>query len=263
MVTTVLGFAYRWIDRYCIPQDEPKEKNRQIQNKDLIYTQAEITITAACSDDATIGLAGVSSNRGLPQTYAQIDMNVFATLDDRFSRQILNSKWNSRGWTYQEALLSRRKLIFSNSLVYFQCRRGSFIESLDSPPEWNSDIFRHPLFSGCPATGRTSEIWDLIGDYTQRQLSYESDTLNAIQGIVHRFSTEFPSFEHAWGVPLVPTNRTNSDLFVEGLCWCPGTVGARRKDFPSWSWTGWSWKHIGRHAGRESIARNSNLWYQW
>ncbi|XP_044724639.1 uncharacterized protein HRG_02535 [Hirsutella rhossiliensis] len=34
---------------------------------------------------------------------------------------VRNRRWNTRGWTYQELLLSRRLLFFTDSQVYFQC----------------------------------------------------------------------------------------------------------------------------------------------
>lgn len=37
---------------------------------------------------------------------------------------IQESAWSSRGWTYQERLLSTRCLIFAEGKVYFQCRRS-------------------------------------------------------------------------------------------------------------------------------------------
>ncbi|EJT81070.1 hypothetical protein GGTG_01057 [Gaeumannomyces tritici R3-111a-1] len=37
---------------------------------------------------------------------------------------IQGSTWSSRGWTYQERLLSTRCLIFAEGKVYFQCRRS-------------------------------------------------------------------------------------------------------------------------------------------
>jgi hypothetical protein len=60
-IAVVLGFRYLWVDRYCIPQDNPAEKNSQIQRMGDIYANSALTIIAAAGDDAEFGLPGVSS----------------------------------------------------------------------------------------------------------------------------------------------------------------------------------------------------------
>ena len=54
-----------------------------------------------------------------------------STLDPR--SDIAKSKWNTRAWTYQEALLSRRRLVFTPRQVYFQCRGMHCVESISVP----------------------------------------------------------------------------------------------------------------------------------
>ncbi|KAH9205096.1 hypothetical protein DL95DRAFT_104210 [Leptodontidium sp. 2 PMI_412] len=56
-----LGISFLWVDQYCIDQRCPEEKHEQIQNIDLIYQQAEITIVTTTSSDQTYGLPGVNN----------------------------------------------------------------------------------------------------------------------------------------------------------------------------------------------------------
>ncbi len=42
--------------------------------------------------------------------------------------------WSSRAWTYQEGLLSRRRLLFTESQVYFQCMEMHCWEGISAPP---------------------------------------------------------------------------------------------------------------------------------
>lgn len=52
-----------------------------------------------------------------------------------------------------------------------------------------------------------------------------------------------PPIYHIEGVPLAP-NRSLAFVpeysFIQGLSWYHKTVGERRPEFPSWSWTGWT-----------------------
>lgn len=94
-----------------------------------------------------------------------------------------------------------------------------------------------------------------VESYTERNLSYQSDILNAFSAIISDFTSQY-GFSFCWGLPTA--------LFEFALCWTPpasfpsaeswtealedgqhlnfsGTfvnAGIRRKGFPSWSWTG-------------------------
>ncbi|KAH7343105.1 heterokaryon incompatibility protein-domain-containing protein, partial [Pyrenochaeta sp. MPI-SDFR-AT-0127] len=119
--TTIrLGYRYVWVDRYCIPTD-PKLKHAQIMNMDIIYRQAIATIVAAAGKDADFGLVGASVRSRLEQPLAKVGKyTLFSTLAHPRST-IANSVWASRGWTYQEALLSKRKIFFLEDQVYYEC----------------------------------------------------------------------------------------------------------------------------------------------
>lgn len=116
-VTQKLNFRYLWVDRYCINQQEginqqrDKEKAHQIGNMDLIYMNAELTIIAAAGSDLNYGLPGVGHQKRKSQyltTCARVGKHFLITTADRPTRSIFQTTWNTRGWTFQEALLSRR-----------------------------------------------------------------------------------------------------------------------------------------------------------
>jgi hypothetical protein len=70
--TLGLGYKYLWVDYYCIPQDDPIQRQYQIENMDKIYSEAQITIIAACSEDASTGMPGVGKEIRKPSVAAQI-----------------------------------------------------------------------------------------------------------------------------------------------------------------------------------------------
>jgi hypothetical protein len=93
----------------------------QIKHMHLIYYQAYVTIVAAGGDDFNAGLPGVSTIR---PRYACQAMGIakgihVATTHLDPHRELLLSTWNSRGWTLQEKLCSRRALVFTRELMTF------------------------------------------------------------------------------------------------------------------------------------------------
>jgi hypothetical protein len=57
---------------------------------------------------------------------------------------IKDSIWNSRGWTFQEALLSQRCLVFCANQVYFTCNGMTCRDAMDIPL-----MARHRKSLGC------------------------------------------------------------------------------------------------------------------
>ena len=138
-VTKNLSLRYLWVDRYCIDQDNPVEKHDQIQKMNLIYTGAELYIVAAAGDDGAYGLPGVASRSRRPQPFAKVQAATLVSTLGHPHCSISTSKWASRGWTYQEAVLSRRKLVFTDHQAYFKCNVMNSYESFSAP----LDVLHH------------------------------------------------------------------------------------------------------------------------
>lgn len=54
-VTHGLGFSYLWVDSLCIVQDDENEKQKEIANMELIYSNATVTISASRASSCTNG----------------------------------------------------------------------------------------------------------------------------------------------------------------------------------------------------------------
>jgi hypothetical protein len=62
-----MGEKYLWVDSICIVQDDPVVANAQINQMDLIYAQAVLTIVAATGQNANVDLPRLHSpNMSLP-----------------------------------------------------------------------------------------------------------------------------------------------------------------------------------------------------
>jgi hypothetical protein len=266
-VTLELGFQYLWVDRYCVPQHDDRVRYIQIAKMDLVYNCATLTIVAADGQNSAFGLPGVSRSRLIQPSINVGEYDLVSALSNPV-RDVRNSKWIGRGWTYQEALLSKRRLFFTEKQVYFECAGATFMETVAEPEElmlaqadaaMNPEIHdgnigtlldtRHRLFSADYLSQISENPWLIqhrIAEYTARSLTFESDTLDAFLGILNQFRNPECSISHVWGVPVLWSSSAKwsaMEGFATGLCWIgffPTTqVTERRFGFPSWSWAGW------------------------
>lgn len=278
-VTKGIGFQYLWVDRFCINQGDPNEKHYQIQNMDLIYRGAEITIIAAAGSDEAYGLPGVGLTPRVPQLTATVqDVQVICTMMHPH-HSILGSSWSTRGWTYQEAVLSRRRIVFTDCQVYFECDAMNCYESLrgdlDTLHTKTKDkslmMLHNGIFGGregqCFApsdiesyslSAALERYLRLITNYSSRDLTFEDDSLNAFTGIARHLEKSIYPFFHLWGLPfpspsLTPTPSDDRKYLSVALLWAhicnadpdlKEVKASRRPAFPSWSWAGWKGKVI-------------------
>ncbi|KAF2803344.1 HET-domain-containing protein, partial [Mytilinidion resinicola] len=207
-VTKALGFRYLWVDRYCVPQHGP-EKQRMIQEMDLVYENSELTLIAAAGETPAHGLPGIGGTSRKLRPPIQLGSHSAVVASFSLVEEIQKTKWNTRAWTYQEALLSRRKLVFSEQGMFFQCGAMQCFESLSLPlvSLHTKDLegFRAavniPVAFPIRGVGKDSlEISDRINEYSKRDLTYDDDSLKAFYGIIQRFSKMILPLAHLSGV---------------------------------------------------------------
>lgn len=257
-LTTKLGFKYLWIDRYCIPQDNAKERHMQIQSMNLIYGSSAVTVIAMAGVDPTHGLPGVGSTPRREQHSIRIGCRTLVSTSLDIARQVMNSKWDSRCWTYQEAYLSTRRLAFTDRMVYFQCCAMHCLETISAPltalhtrglehMRDSVDISRLWPLRGLGK--HPADLEERIIEYASRELSFPSDALNAFEGVLRKFKTMEHPVRNICGVPVFDSNDITASLVI-GLSWWVYSNALRsirpyvrkRPGFPSWSWAGWSFK---------------------
>jgi hypothetical protein len=132
-VTKQLGLQYLWVDRLCIDQSNIAEKSYLVSRMATIYEEAEFTIVAAAGLGASHGLPGIRSTPRLPQPKYFLDSgNLLVSMLRDPRRDILESQYWTRGWTYQEGVLSNRRIVFTDHQVYWECRRMASHESVSA-----------------------------------------------------------------------------------------------------------------------------------
>ena len=184
-----LGERYLWVDRLCIIQDDLQAMRSQIMAMDAIYQGAAMTIVAAVDDtNSHPGLPGVSQHPRMSAVYDQ--MRNFEIepmlLRENINAAISHSRWNTRAWTFQERLLSRRILLLTEYQSYFLCGQSAYQEDMgviDTPSPFIRSTLRNDLTTITQITN-LSRYFDCVDEYTSRQLSYDLDILNAFAGVV-------------------------------------------------------------------------------
>jgi Heterokaryon incompatibility protein (HET) len=274
VATKALGYQYLWVDKHCIDQGNAEESHNQINQMDSIYRCADVTIIAACGQDCHYGLPGVNGTPRRPQPVASVgNVKVFSSMPHP-RHHVQSSKWAERGWTLQEAVLSRRRLVFTDDQLYFECDSMQFSES----PVPNLDLIYNsggnfsPLsqrrllsvemghhFSTLDYSRRFSQedsYKKLVNQYTKRALTFEEDRPRAFLGIIRHFAKE--DFHELWGIFFsggVREDRTK--CFTRGLLWAHSLALERRAEarqdshidmkldlpgaasVPTWSWMAW------------------------
>ncbi|KAF1984616.1 HET-domain-containing protein, partial [Aulographum hederae CBS 113979] len=240
-LTEALGDRYLWVDALCVVQDDSINKHKELANMSGIFQKASITIIARQGQDADYGLRGlrnISQPRSFVQDRYPLGRGVCAVevhFDPYLSKQ---SVWQTRGWTFQEDLFSRRKLVFDDDSVYWRCNERVWHEEsshsqidLDSP---------HVYMRGLLSRGHQMEnLRNMLQLYNIRKFSYPEDTLKAFWGVATAVSVNFKN-GFMGGLPAV--------RFDVALLWQPDTgmhrrigrsKGSRKCWLPSWSWAGW------------------------
>lgn len=254
----ILGERYLWVDALCIVQDDPHDLATQIPIMGQIYARSILTIVAAASDNAGSGLTGVGKQARSYQKHSgplkggtllkRCSPKPKEDPTDVYSGEqhyLASSRWNNRGWTFQEKMLSRRCLFFTEEQVYWECQCASWCEDicLEVGPDIRWTVSEQPMFfsnevfpAGQRMLGKDSirPFSDLVQEYTSRSLTFENDSYRAFAGLIRVLEQRTGArFWH--GIPVPDFNRC--------LFWRNDVVGSTLKSgrhFPSWSWLAWT-----------------------
>ncbi|XPS81362.1 hypothetical protein M3J07_013326 [Ascochyta lentis] len=243
-VCCALSIKYLWVDRYCIPQDNPDEKGRQIHQMCQIYQGSYLTIVACTGANPEHGLPGISVKR---HTYPFIRLDTLLYLQTVPSTfDITHGVWAKRAWTYQEALLSSRRVYFTREDMFFESSYTTESEFTTASPVL-SPVKETWIHSPDAWLSHPTDIYTCIRDYTGRALSDPADALNAIAGIFAAFESRF-NMQHLHGLPYIKGTpiaylEEYKDVpvtFERSLSWWSHEPLVRREGFPTWSWASWT-----------------------
>jgi hypothetical protein len=249
-----VGESYLWVDALCIIQDDDAARNVQLAQMGLIYSLAKFVIVAASGKDVDAGLPGIRPHtRNVSQEVLEIGGKTLITvIDGPYYGGVGKSQWITRGWTLQEKVLSKRALIFTDQQVYWRCWGATWLEETVLEDVTNPTFLRTPALTDAADIDFSIALRDyyylyqmLVSNFIRRQLSFDSDIVNAFDGIAQALCAINNDTFH-WGLPesgfrfalswrLTGPARRNKAL-------CPvflkdtSVIGV---PYPSWSWTAW------------------------
>ncbi|KAK4554683.1 hypothetical protein LTR86_008185 [Recurvomyces mirabilis] len=225
-----LGRRYLWIGRLCIVQDNAERKSGQILAMDKVYGAAELTIVACAEGVGLPGIGGTlrrSSVVSLPR-FAHATRIVM----QGFDQAVAHSTWNSRGWTFQERLLSKRLLFIMDDAFYFTCQQARFHELSGPFKAYDGTTTNHGPNSVLAVDDMRAYL-QCCEVYAARELKYDGDILGAFQDISNAIGRQLRS-RMLYGVP--------EKYLVTSLLWTAEGKHQRRwacPDIPTWSWAAW------------------------
>lgn len=255
-VTKSLGYRYLWIDRYCVPRTDEVEKRRQLELMGDIFSRSALTLVVAGGGSISDGIPGVSVMRD-EQPSLQVGSDVFTTSLVRPDVEVGNSKWASRGWTFQEGLLSRRRLVFTPSQIYFQCQSLHCHESISFPLQTSPAPSLGRIFPASGSSYQPGYLQTLMNGFISRDFTFFQDRLDAFRGVLCKFAQMETPLENFLGLPLYHTKEfkdattllSKTDRLAVGLGWRPDIMSDNRNyvhplylegdTFPSWTWLAW------------------------
>ena len=240
-LTKRLGFSFLWVDALCIVQDNVNHVREQISQMCIIYSSAVLTIANAGGNNAQDPIPGVRVGTRKPRQRVAIVRNSEITNVLPGAEHALKTTcWNSRGWTFQERVLSRRLLVFTRDQMYWQCVAEPWAEDLHAEQlECKSPnrLFNKVALVHEPVPRAVSENEAFryyaycVKTYTSRKLGKASDVLNAFAGVMRLLEgTSTLRFHHASGLPI--------NMMECALLWHPilPVVPRQGVDLPSWCW---------------------------
>ncbi|KAJ6510355.1 HET-domain-containing protein [Mycena sanguinolenta] len=227
--THALGLRYLWVDSLCILQDSKDDKVREIARIRTIFQHSYTTLIAASAhQDRT-------SNRSQDVEFP------FFCPDGQVGRMWLSPVWrqydgsmepvNQRAWCLEERLFSPRSLVFASHTLQFHCQT-SIVNIGDSLPD---------VLLGAdpelPLSQTESEIlrwawFDVVADYTRREVTKTGDKLLAFAAIAE-------AFHRCWSTDYL-AGLWRATL-VRDVLWCKDYENRlprpdKRYRAPSWSW---------------------------
>lgn len=201
-----------------------------------VYSNSYLTVFATFSRDSQEGFLKLKLE-DMPVQYRLCDVpgdptnSIYVRVRDRRSYSLLNS----RGWVFQEYLLSPRILQFTPAQMAFECDTHSSLEGgQDSDHILDPRSTEKRLLHSSSYHQRDADPYqrwlNLVGKFSRRVLTYETDKLPAVAGLARtmQLQTNDEYFAGLW----------KRDLMA-GLLWTTW-VGKNSQPSsyiaPTWSW---------------------------
>lgn len=273
ILAQALGIGFLWIDSLCIVQDDPSDWETEASKMHTIYRGAVLAIAATSSK---------SSNDGPDLSVAMLPAHHIYTTEDGKAKRTVSVRHpglpnpiqtyqslpiHTRGWIFQERLLSPRILHVMDDEFIWQCHALLDTESgrcLRERGTGRNDEYQWEPLSAVYTVPRppprgdenpgfaTDRLWwTWVQSYTDRKLTYPTDIFPAFGGMVKQFA-ELSGDEPVLGLwrrelPLHLSWSTHTLGCAPGagtVARIPAELRALTEALPSWTWMSMPIPHI-------------------
>lgn len=180
------------------------------------YASAIFTIVVVDGESVTglQDLRGISTPRAACQALIPFGEEKLITPRTRIGL----GKYGTRGWTYQEYIVSQRVLVFSEGRMTWESRCCQWHEEIVCSGESHADhagglADRSLVFRRLPDMPDMMSLQDFTSDYSGRSFTYKEDALPGISGLLSLASRSFQG-EFLCGTPEMLFNKAFSTKFT-------------------------------------------------
>ncbi|KAH5492363.1 hypothetical protein HBI29_194240 [Parastagonospora nodorum] len=205
-----LGIRYLWIDSVCIIQDNMHEWETESKTMAKVYSSALFTLARHCDTTTSLACArypGIVVNETIsPPVYARVkskhisEFGPYHGIDDY--SQIL-----SRGWVYQERLLSPRVIHFMDHEISWECQVVSDCQCKHGEPRadlgyytpkiWHAKALAPGVLGSTAHKHAIEKRWrDIVQEYSGLELTKQTDRLPAIRGCAEQIHAQLKNSGH-------------------------------------------------------------------
>lgn len=232
-----LDIHYVWIDSLCIIQDDAQDWQQQASCMADVYSNAYVTIAASHAKDPTQGCYS-SADPSYVGYRVPGYPNIVVRRESELPSLFESGTLFTRGWIYQEMVLSPRVIHFCANEVVWQCaaydhRRQSMTTVIRSPI---SIVVGPKTFT---ETGYERQWRRAIEAYSWRALTFHEDKLPAIAALAMKQCILRPTDQYLAGIW--------KDTLLHDLLWHskishavtanePSKRSSASTGVPSWSW---------------------------
>ncbi|KAH7303209.1 heterokaryon incompatibility protein-domain-containing protein [Stachybotrys elegans] len=197
-----LGYQYLWVDALCILQDSEADKISEISKMPTIYGLASITIVASRASAAIDGFLSPRVPDVQSRAAFTLPFKSSVGTTGEISLIDLQIDWEpieSRAWTFQEKILSRRIVEFGTLQTRWTCEQDDdwhgvtdgWQEEAEYSPHSVQNLSINWLLRYKPEMGTVNDLdgalWaHLVQACTERKLTLATDRPWILSGIAQR-----------------------------------------------------------------------------
>ncbi|KAF9770351.1 hypothetical protein IL306_012124 [Fusarium sp. DS 682] len=230
--TLYLGIRYLWIDGLCIIQDSRDDWEAESVKIGSVYTNAHLTLAATSSDTPEQGLLLPFQGALCVKIHGE---TMSVRMETHRSVNSMSEPLNMRGWTLQEAVLASRIVCFGKEQWLWKCPSRYATEDglIDGPRDIDGGLIQWAdvVQQGPGEDGKNylRHWYQMVTNYSNRNLTYQTDKWNAIAGLTDMFikQTGYTYLAGLWEEDLA--NGLMWEAKIRGVTREPGSI-------PTWSW---------------------------